>query len=64
MVGEKLLILKKANQVILQRVKDLDDKFKEELDFALRTERALKRYERGKFKEKSAKKFLKELEKW
>lgn len=63
-IGEKLLILKKKNQVILQRINNVDKKFKEELNFALRTEKALKKYERGEFKEKNAKKFLKELEKW
>jgi AbrB family looped-hinge helix DNA binding protein len=63
-IGEELLILKKDNQVILQRMKNIDDKFKEELKFALRTEKALKKYERGEFKQKSAKKFFEELEKW
>jgi AbrB family looped-hinge helix DNA binding protein len=63
-IGEELLILKKNNQVILQRMKNIDDKFKDELRFALRTEKALKRYEKGEFKQKSAKDFLKEIEKW
>ncbi len=63
-IGEELLILKKNNQVILQRMKNIDKKFKEELKFALRTEKALRKYERGEFKQKSAKKFLEDLEKW
>ena len=63
-IGEELLILKKDNQVILQRMKNIDKKFKEELKFALRTEKALTKYEKGEFKQKSAKEFLEELEKW
>jgi AbrB family looped-hinge helix DNA binding protein len=63
-IGEELLILKKDNQVILQRMKNIDKKFKEELRFALRTEKALIKYEKGEFKKKSAEKFLEELEKW
>ena len=63
-IGEELLILKKDNQVILQRMKNIDKKFKEELKLALRTEKALEKYERGEFKQKSAKEFLKEIEEW
>jgi AbrB family looped-hinge helix DNA binding protein len=62
--GEELLLIKNRDQVILQRLSDLDKKFKEDLAFALKTEKMLKKYERGQFKQKSAKEFLKELEKW
>ena len=62
--GEELLIIKKRDQVILQRLTDIDKKFKEDLAFALKTEKMLKKYDRGEFKQKSAKEFLKELEKW
>ena len=63
-IGEQLLIIRKRDQVILQRMKNIDKKFSEELSFAMKTNKALKKYEKGKFKEKSAKEFLKELEKW
>lgn len=36
----------------------------EDREFALRTDKALKRIEDGKGKKMNAKKFLKELEKW
>jgi AbrB family looped-hinge helix DNA binding protein len=62
--GEELLIIKKRDQVILQRLTDIDKKFKEDLAFALKTEKMLKKYDRGEFRQKSAKEFLKELEKW
>ena len=50
--------------MILHRLKDMDKKFKEDLAFAKETEKMLQKYERGEFKHKSAKEFLKELEKW
>jgi len=63
-IGEELLIIKKNNQVILKSMKNIDKKFKEELGFALRTEKAFEKYERGEFKQKSANDFLKEIEEW
>ena len=63
-IGEKLLVIKGDNQFIIKRAKDLDKHFQDDLEFAKRTDRALKRYEKGLFKEKSGDEFLKELEKW
>ena len=63
-IGEEILIIKKNDQMILQRLKNIDKKFKEELRFALRTEKALEKYERGNFKQKSPKDFLIEIEEW
>lgn len=62
--GEELLIIKNKESIILHRLKKLDKKFKEDLAFALRTEKMLQKYERGEFKQKTAKDFLKELKKW
>jgi len=63
-IGEELLILKNNDQMILQRMKNIDKKFKEELKLALRTEKAIEKYEKGQFKQKSAKEFLEYIEKW
>jgi len=63
-IGEELLILKNNDQMILQRIKNIDKKFKEELKLALRTEKAIEKYEKGQFKQKSAKEFLEDIEKW
>ena len=63
-VGEQLLIIKKDNQMIVQRIKDIDTKFAKELRFAMKTEKAIKQYEKGEFKKKSAKEFLDDLETW
>jgi bifunctional DNA-binding transcriptional regulator/antitoxin component of YhaV-PrlF toxin-antitoxin module len=62
--GEELLIIKNKDQMVLHRLKDINKKFKEELAFAKETEKMLRKYERGEFKHKSAKEFLKELNKW
>lgn len=62
--GEKFVIIKNKEQLILKRTKDFDENLKEDLIFAKRTEEALKRYDKGLFKKMSSEEFLKELEKW
>lgn len=62
--GEKLIVIKNGTQLIVKKVKDLDKNLKEDLLFAKKTEKALKRYEKGLFEEKDAKEFLKELQRW
>ena len=62
--GEKLIIIKNKDQMILKKASDLDKKLKEELIFAKRTEEAWQRYEKGKFKEAKGEEFLKLIEKW
>ena len=63
-VGEQLLIIRKDNSVILKRLNDMKYKFKEDLQFALKTEQALQKYENGEYKKKNAKEFLEELKEW
>ena len=62
--GEKLVIIKNGEQLILKKASDLDKNFAEDLAFARRTEEALKRYENGLFKELNTRDFTTELEKW
>jgi len=62
--GEKMIVIKNGHQLIIKKVSDLDKNLEEDLEFARRTEEALKRYEKGKFKEMSMDEFSKELEKW
>ncbi len=62
--GDKILIIKNDRQLIMKKANKLDENLAEDLEFARRTEEALKRYEKGEFKEMSAGEFLKELEKW
>ncbi|MQY53686.1 MAG: AbrB/MazE/SpoVT family DNA-binding domain-containing protein [Methanosarcinales archaeon] len=62
--GEKLVIIENEGQLILKKISDLDEALREDIIFGKRTEEALKRYERGLFKEMDDKNFLKALEKW
>ena len=62
--GDTLLLIKDDCTILLKKADDLDEKFKEDLEFARRTEEAYKRHERGDFKKMSADKFLEELDKW
>lgn len=57
----KLII--KNNRQLMKKANKLDENLAEDLEFARRTEEALKRYEKGEFKEMSAEEFSKELEK-
>jgi len=62
--GEKLLIIRDKTHILLRKASDMDEKLKEDLEFARSTEEAWKEYEQGKFKSSSVKEFLKEMEKW
>ncbi len=62
--GDRFLIIKDKSSFLLKKADDLDEKFKEDLEFARRTEEAYKRHERGDFKRMSANEFLEELKKW
>lgn len=62
--GDKLVVIKNKNQIILKKVKDFSKNLEEDLEFAKRTEEAWKRYDRGEFISMDADEFLKEMEKW
>ena len=61
--GDKLIIIKNDNQIILKKADDFSETFEEDLKFAKRTEEAWKRYEKGEFKKLPMDEFLRELEK-
>ncbi|MCK5126705.1 MAG: AbrB/MazE/SpoVT family DNA-binding domain-containing protein [candidate division Zixibacteria bacterium] len=62
--GEELVIIKDDERFILKKAEALTEKMKEDLEFARRTEEALKRYDAGEFISMDSDQFLKELEKW
>ena len=62
--GEKLLIIKNGEQIIMKKASSMDKNLEEDLEFARRTEEAYKRYEKGEFISLPADKFLEELKKW
>ena len=59
--GEKLFIIKNDKQLILKKTSDLYKSLKEDMEFAKRTEEALKRFDKGELKEMKKDDFLKEL---
>lgn len=62
--GEKLILIKSGEQLIMKKASDFGRNLEEDLKFAKKTEEALKRYEKGLFKETGEKEFLKMLKKW
>ncbi len=62
--GDKLLIIRNGNQIILKKASDLDEQLKEDLEFARRTEEAWKRIDRGEGIRMDFDDFLKEMDKW
>ena len=63
-VGDRFIIIRRDNEIILKPANDLEKNFLEDLNFAKKTLAALDKYGKGKFKETEGKDFLKELEKW
>jgi AbrB family looped-hinge helix DNA binding protein len=61
--GEKLVIIKNKNQLILKKASEMENNFLNDLEFARRTEEAWKRYDKGEFKSLPADKFIEMLEK-
>ena len=62
--GEKLLIIKDKDRLILKKVTSTDENFKEDLEFAKRTEEALKRIEAGEGITMEFDDFIEEMKKW
>lgn len=62
--GDKLVVIRNGDQLLLKRMVDMPKKLQEDLEFARRTEEAWKRYDKGKFKSMDFDDFLKEMKKW
>ena len=62
--GEKLLIIKYKDRLILKKATSTDENFKEDLEFAKRTEEALKRIEAGEYISVDSKNLFKEMMSW
>ena len=62
--GEKLLVMKDDERLILKKTTELEADLKDDLEFARRTEAALRRWEKGEFIHMDGETFLKELETW
>ena len=57
--GEKLVLIKNKDQIIMKKASEMDKNLAEDLEFARRTEEAYKRYEKGEFISLPMRKFLK-----
>ena len=62
--GDKLIVIRSDDQIILKKADKFDKNIKEDLDFARRTERAWNRIERGEGKTMEFDDFIKEMKKW
>ncbi|MEK6910848.1 MAG: AbrB/MazE/SpoVT family DNA-binding domain-containing protein [Nanoarchaeota archaeon] len=62
--GDSIIFIEEGNTLIIKREADADINFKEDLEFARRTEEAWKRHDRGEFKRMEVNEFLKEMKKW
>ena len=62
--GDKLLIIKNGNQIILKKANELDENLKEDLEFAKRTEEAFKRIESGEFISVDSENLFEEMNQW
>ncbi|MBS3119542.1 AbrB/MazE/SpoVT family DNA-binding domain-containing protein [Candidatus Woesearchaeota archaeon] len=63
-VGDKLLVIKNGDQLILKKASQFSKRLENDLEFARRTEDAYRRYEKGEFTEMSHEEFMKEIRKW
>ena len=59
--GEKLIIIQDGNQLIIKKARDTNKNFKEDLEFARRTEEAWKDIDAGRSKTYTKEEFLKKL---
>jgi len=59
--GEKMLVIKSKNHIIIKKASEMDKRLKEDIEFAKRTEEAWKEYDKGNFKKYSVDEFLKRL---
>ena len=59
--GDKLVMIKNNEQIILKKADKFSKAFKEDLEFAKRTEDAWKRYEKGKFREVNFEDFIEQI---
>ncbi|MBI3032213.1 AbrB/MazE/SpoVT family DNA-binding domain-containing protein [Candidatus Woesearchaeota archaeon] len=62
--GDKLIIIRNNNQIIMKKADNLDKNFKDDLEFARRTEEAFKRIEEGKGISMGFDEFIEEMKKW
>ncbi len=62
--GDKLVVIRNKDQIILKKVEDFSENIEEDLEFARRTEEAYKRIEAGEFIGVDSENLEEEMMKW
>ena len=62
--GEELFIISDEDRIVLKKASKVSEQMKEDLEFAKRTDEALKRIESGKGTRMSFDEFIEEMKKW
>lgn len=62
--GEKLLLIKGNDSIIMKQTSTLSKNFLSDLEFAKKTTESWKKYEKGEFKEMEFDDFITEMKKW
>ena len=62
--GDKMIIFRDKNSIILRKASEMDEQLKEDLEFARRTEEAWKRIEAGEYISVDSENIAEEMMKW
>ena len=62
--GDKMIIFRDKNNIILRKASEMDEQLKEDLEFARRTEEAWKRIEAGEYISVDSENIAEEMMKW
>jgi len=62
--GDRLLVFRNRDQIIMKNVNKLDKNFNEDIEFAKKTEEAWKRLQKGKRGKMEFDEFIAEMKKW
>ena len=62
--GEKIILIKANDKIILKKASKMDEQFSEDIEFARRTEEAKKRIEAGEYLSVDSENLAEEMMKW
>lgn len=62
--GDKIVVIRNNDQIILKKADKMDKQLKEDLEVAKRVEDAWKEIDEGRFKKMSSDEFLAEIKSW
>ena len=62
--GDKIILIRSGDKIIFKKASDMDEQFKEDLEFAKRTEEARKRIESGHYISVDSENLEEEMMKW